>query len=84
MIRWEMIEPSCVTSHDFTGLVIWDICESAFDYFLQVGEGAFVMGIVATPHQSIYTGYSAICQAHGIIPEGGIALALEIFAGFHG
>ena len=57
--------------------------EGSLDHFLTVWKRAFVMGVIAAPHQDICAGVVQQAQSNGIIAEGDGTLVAKELAGLH-
>ena len=63
------VESGGVFAHDLEFVLFRNVGEGALDDFSGVGEGAFVVGIVAAPHEAVDAGELDIVKADGVVTE---------------
>ena len=70
LVKVYAVESGGVFAHNLDLVLFRNVGEGALDDFLGVGESAFVVGVVAAPHEAVDAGELDIVKADGVVAEG--------------
>src|SRR3954471_15862293 len=76
----EAVQRGSVVVDDLGAVDVRKALERPLDHLMAARECALVVGIIATPHQTVASGELDVPKGHRIVAEGDESLSLEVFA----